>query len=88
MKTYTEYEPNDINFGGKDKEGDPIHSFLMVQILLIGLTGMNKQPDDPPDDPLYPLKRHVAQFLNSMEKEGLTLTSAELPAAFKESSRG
>jgi hypothetical protein len=87
MKTYTEYEARDIKIG-KDSGEDPIHTFLMVQVLLIGLTGMNKQPDDPPNDPLFPLKRHVAQFLNSMEREGLTLTSAELPAAFKESSRG
>jgi hypothetical protein len=86
MKTYTEYEARDIRITKDDS--DPIHMFLMVQILIIGLTGMNKQPDDPTDDPLYPLKRHVAQFLNSMEKEGLTITSAELPAAFKESAHG
>lgn len=79
MKTYTEYEPADINLG----EGmDPIHSFLMTEVLIVAITGFKPRDGDPADDPTFPLKRIVAGFLNHAQQAGVTIVKSELPAAF------
>ncbi len=78
MKTYTEYEASDINLKG---EVDPIHVFLMGQMLLIGLVGFKPVPEDG-DDPTGPVRRMIAQFLNGAQKAGISIVKSELPNAF------
>ena len=82
MKTIHEYEPSDIKMDGfgDGEKMDPVHSFLVTQILVIGLTGMKPQPGDPPD-PAWGLKRLVADFLNSAQKSGIAIQES-VPEAF------
>jgi hypothetical protein len=87
MKTYTEYEPADIKMDGfaEGEKMDEVHSFLLGQLLIIGITGFKPQPSDPPDDKLYQVKRHIADFLNGAAKAGIVITKAEsVPAVFRD----
>lgn len=79
MKTYTEYEATDIKVG----EGmDPIHSFLMGQLLVIGITGFKPRKGDPEDDHMLPVQHLIADFLNAAQKAGISISKSELPAVF------
>ena len=80
MKTYVEYEATDIVSA---VEMDPVHSFLMSQLLVIDLTGFEPKADDPADDPLFPVRRQVADFLNAAQRSGISITKSELPDALK-----
>ena len=80
MKTYTEYEATDIAVDGTM---DPVHSFLMGQMFVIGLTGFKPKPDEPQDDPMFPVRRMIADFLNAAQKSGISITKSELPEAIK-----
>lgn len=87
MKTIHEYEPSDIKMDGfaDGEKMDPIHSFLMAQMFIIGLTGFKPQRGDP-EDPVYPVKRHIANFLNAAQKAGITIAPAvpeAISGAFK-----
>jgi hypothetical protein len=76
MKTVHEYEPSDIDLK------DPVHGFLMGQLLVAMLTGIKADPQDPPDaDATYPLKRLIAGILNSAQKAGITIAPA-VPEVF------
>ena len=75
MKTIHEYEAADIDLK------DPIHGFLMGQLLVVMLTGLKNQPDDPTDDPTFALKRNIANFLNAAQKAGITVARA-VPEVF------
>jgi hypothetical protein len=83
MKTVHEYEPEDIKMSdfAEGEQMDPVHSFLMGQILIIGLTGWKQLPGDPPDDQAYPLKRMIANFLNHAQKSGITIAES-VPEVF------
>ena len=73
MKTYHEYEPADIDFDAKD----PVVSFLLGQILIIGISGFKPQAGDPPDDPTWVMKRQIATFLNGAQRSGIVIAKAE-----------
>jgi hypothetical protein len=79
MKTYVEYEASDISVSG---EMDPVHSFLIGQFLVIGLSGFKAKPEEPQDDPMFPIRRMIADFLNSAHRSGISITKSELPEAF------
>ena len=79
VKIIRQYGPEDIDLH------DPVDLFLMGQMLVAMLTSPKPRPDDPPEDPMWPMKRLIAQFRSAMEQEGWTLTKAELPTAYKES---
>ena len=89
MKTYTEYEPSDIKMDGfaEGEKMDPVHSFLMVQLMIVGLSGFKPKPDDDPEDKMLPFKRLIADFLNSAQKSGISISQSELPAAFTDAAR-
>lgn len=83
MKTYTEYEANDIKIDSKNgQETDPLHIFLLTQVLITSIMGLKPRPEDG-DDVLMPSKRIIAEILNGMAREGWVITKSELPLAFK-----
>lgn len=83
MKTLYEYEPADIKMGNGEKM-DEVHAFLMGQMFVIGLTGFKPQPTDPPDDPTYVIRRHIADFLNAAQKAGIVIAKGEsVPASLR-----
>lgn len=81
MKTYIEYEAKDIKIDSKN-EIDPLHMFLLTQVLVTSIMGLKLREEDG-DDKLMPAKRVIAEMLNAMTREGWVLTKAELPLAFK-----
>lgn len=85
MKHYTEYEPQDIKMDGfaDGEKMDPVHSFLMVQVMMVGLMGFKPREGDDPDDKMLPFKRLIADFLNAAQKAGISITVSELPGAFR-----
>jgi hypothetical protein len=87
MKVLTEYEPSDIKMDGfaEGEKMDPVTSFLMVQFMVVGLTGFTPRPTDDPDDKMIAFKRLIADFLNAAQKSGISITKSELPAAYSES---
>jgi hypothetical protein len=89
MKTLYEYEPSDIKM--KDfadgEQMDPVHTFLFGQIMVMILTGIKPLPTDPSGDPMFPVQRLIADFLNSAQKAGITVAKGEsVPAVFREAS--
>ena len=90
MRTLHEYEPSDIKMSaaelGEGQSMDPVHGFLMGQMFIVLLTGMKPLPTDPPDEPAWPIRRLIADFLNSAQKAGITIAVGEaIPAAFRDS---
>jgi hypothetical protein len=83
LKTIHEYEPSDIKLTdfAEGEKPDPIHQFLLTQILIIGLTGMKPREGDPPDTPLWPMQRRIAEFLNAAQKAGITIAES-VPEVF------
>lgn len=77
MKTIHEYEAEDIDFK------DPVHGFLMAQIIIAILTGGKPDPADEgkEDAAMLPLKRLIAGFLNGAQKSGITIAPA-VPEVF------
>lgn len=75
MRTYHEYDPEDIDL--KADPIDPVHSFLMTQMLIIGLTGFKPQDTDPEGDAMFPIKRQIAQFLNAAQRSGIVVAKGE-----------
>jgi hypothetical protein len=79
VKTYHEYEPADIDLDAKD----PVVTFLFTRVLIMGLTGFKPQEGDP-EDPTWPMKRIVADFLNAAERAGITIAKREtVPEVFR-----
>ena len=81
MRTKVILEPSDIKFSTKEdpKGGDPVHNFLMVQLLVAFVMGPGKYN---PDDPLATMRVHVSQFLNGAAEAGISITKSELPKEF------
>ena len=89
MKVIHEYEASDIKMSaaelGEGEKMDPVHAFLMGQFFVVMLTGMKPLPPDPPDEPAWPLRRLIADFLNAAQKDGITIAVGEaIPAAFRD----
>ena len=87
MKTIIEYEPSDIKLMtadlGENETVDPIHAFILAQILIWGLGGVKQRPED--SDQFAPLRRYIAGFLNAAQKAGISISLAEaVPAVFRE----
>jgi hypothetical protein len=79
VKTYHEYEPQDID----PASDDPIISFLFARVLVIGLTGFKPKPGDPAD-PMWGIKRVIADFMNAAQREDITIAKREsVPEVFR-----
>ena len=72
MRTIHRYDPEDIDFK------DPIHGFVMAQILVTLLTWKGKEGEAAE----VQIKRQVAAFLNAAADSGIAVTKSEIPAAF------
>ena len=79
MRTIHRYEAQDIDMA------DPIHGFVMAQILLALLT--IKAPKHEAES-IDILKNSVAQFLNAAADAGIAITKSEIPEAFRASEAG
>ena len=86
VTTVYEYEPSDIKMDGfaEGEKMDPVHAFLLGQIMLMALTGFKPREGDDPEDKTLPVRRMIAEFLNHAQKAGITIAVAEaVPEAFR-----
>ena len=84
MRTLHEYEPGDIKLDGfaEGEEMDPVISFLLAEVIIIGLTGFKPRPGDDKGDVLLPAKRIISGLLNHAAKSGISITKSEVPSEF------
>jgi len=84
MKTTYEYEASDIKVKdfAEGEKIDPVHSFLMGQVMIILIRGLKK--DDPNDDVMLQIQERIAEFLNTAQKEGIVIAKGEaVPDVFR-----
>jgi len=87
MKTKYEYEASDIKVKdfAQGETMDPVHSFLMGQVMIILIKGMKAGEDgDDGAGAMLQIQAHIANFLNEAQESGIVIAKGEaIPAAFR-----